>query len=82
MDVYTEFGVRASKFKNPVNDVGVTKLYGIDDIAAILEGLNISRVELQTTFVAWQGDGVVSVVVGNSAQTGAHNGYCSTDPGN
>ena len=42
MDVYTEFGVRASKFKNPVNDVGVTKLYGIDDIAAILEGLNIT----------------------------------------
>ena len=42
MDVYTEFGVRASKFKNPVNDLGVTKLYGIDDIAAILDGLNIT----------------------------------------
>lgn len=31
MDCYTEFGVRASKYKNPVNQVGVTKLYGIDD---------------------------------------------------
>lgn len=42
LDVYTEFGVRASKFKNPVNDVGVTKLYGIDDIQSLLNGLKIS----------------------------------------
>ena len=41
LDVYTEFGVRASKFKNPVNDVGVTKLYGIDDIQTVLDGLKI-----------------------------------------
>ena len=32
MDVYTEFGARTSKYKNPVNDVGVQKLYGVDDI--------------------------------------------------
>ena len=38
MDIYTEFGAKASKFKNPVNDVGVTKLYGIDDIEALLKG--------------------------------------------
>ena len=31
MDVYTEFGAKASKYKNPVKDVGVTKLYGVDD---------------------------------------------------
>ena len=31
MDCYTEFGARASKYKNPVNEVGVTKLYGLDD---------------------------------------------------
>ncbi|MGN1415407.1 MAG: class I SAM-dependent methyltransferase [Oscillospiraceae bacterium] len=31
MDVYTTFAAKASKYKNPVNDVGVTKLYGIDD---------------------------------------------------
>ena len=41
MDVYTEFGARASKYKNPVNDVGVTKLYGIDNIQSILDGLTI-----------------------------------------
>ena len=41
MDVYTEFGVRASKYKNPVNDVGVTKLYGIDDIESVFKGLAI-----------------------------------------
>lgn len=31
MDVYTRFGARASKYKNPINDVGVTTVYGIDD---------------------------------------------------
>ena len=41
MDVYTEFGVKASKYKNPVNDVGVGKLYGIDAIVSIIDGLRI-----------------------------------------
>ena len=36
-----EFGAKASKYKNPVNDVGVTKLYGIDDIGNLLSGLDI-----------------------------------------
>ena len=36
MDVYTEFGAKASKYKNPINDVGVTKVYGIDDIHDVL----------------------------------------------
>ena len=31
MDCYTERGARATKYKNPINDVGVTKTYGIDD---------------------------------------------------
>lgn len=31
MDVYTVFGAKASKYKNPVNGVGVTILHGIDD---------------------------------------------------
>ena len=39
MDVYTELGAKASKYTNPVNDVGVTRLYGVDDIGALLEGL-------------------------------------------
>lgn len=41
MDVYTKFGARASKYKNPVNDVGVTKLYGIDDLQSILQNTEI-----------------------------------------
>lgn len=45
MDVYTEFGVAASKYKNPVNDVGVTKLYGIDAIESIIDGLRIRFVK-------------------------------------
>ena len=49
MDVYTEFGARASRIKNPVNDVGVTRLYGIDDPARVLEGLPI-RVRAEHSF--------------------------------
>ena len=30
-DCYSSFAAKASKYKNPVNDVGVTKLYGIDN---------------------------------------------------
>lgn len=41
MDVYTKFGARASKHKNPVNDVGVTKLYGIDDLRPIFRNTGI-----------------------------------------
>lgn len=41
MDVYTEFAAKASKYKNPVNEVGVTTLYGIDDPNSILENTNI-----------------------------------------
>lgn len=31
MDCYSVFAARASKYKNPVNEVGVTQLYGVDD---------------------------------------------------
>ena len=31
MDCYTEFAAKASKYKNPINDVGVTQVYGYDD---------------------------------------------------
>ncbi len=44
MDAYTGFGARASKYKNPVNDVGVTRLYGIDDIDSVIRGLRIGSV--------------------------------------
>ena len=31
LDCYTEFAAKASKYKNPINDVGVTLVYGMDD---------------------------------------------------
>jgi len=31
MDSYSSFAARISKYKNPINDVGVTEVYGIDD---------------------------------------------------
>lgn len=31
MDVYTAFAARATKYKNPINEVGVTTVYGFDD---------------------------------------------------
>lgn len=37
LDVYTVFAAKASKYKNPVNDVGVTELCGIDDIEVLLK---------------------------------------------
>lgn len=30
MDCYTERAAKASKYKNPINDVGVTVVYGYD----------------------------------------------------
>ena len=49
MDVYTEFGAKASKYKNPINDVGVTKVYGIDNLQDILSGLKI-RLKAEHSF--------------------------------
>ncbi len=31
MDCYTVLAAKMSKYKNPINDVGVTKVYGVDD---------------------------------------------------
>ncbi len=31
MDCYTTFAAKASKVRNPINDVGVTQVYGMDD---------------------------------------------------
>ena len=31
MDCYTTIAAKASKYKNPINDVGVTTVYGLDD---------------------------------------------------
>ena len=42
MDVYTEFGAKASKYKNPVNAVGVRNLWGIDNIQNVLINTKIT----------------------------------------
>jgi len=33
MDCYTTMAAKASRYKNPINDVGVTQVYGVDDPA-------------------------------------------------
>ena len=45
LDIYTVFGAKASKYKNPINEVGVTQVYGIDDMDAIVSntGLHVLR---------------------------------------
>lgn len=44
MDVYTVFGAKASKYKNPINDVGVTRVYGVDspDFVAVNKGIRFA----------------------------------------
>ena len=41
LDVYTVFGAKASKYKNPINDVGVTTVWGLDDINLVLAGTQL-----------------------------------------
>lgn len=41
MDCYTEYAAKISKYKNPINDVGVTQTYGIDDPESIAKGTGI-----------------------------------------
>lgn len=38
MDCYTTFAAKVSKYKNPINDVGVTQVYGMDDPRALENG--------------------------------------------
>lgn len=44
MDCYTTFAARASKYKNPINDVGVTEVHGLDD-PKVLEESGVTFVE-------------------------------------
>ncbi len=41
LDVYTVCGAKTSEKKNPINDVGVTRTYGVDDIDALLSGTGV-----------------------------------------
>ena len=38
MDCYTTFAAKMSKYKNPINEVGVTKVYGIDQPKLLEKG--------------------------------------------
>ena len=45
LDIYTVFGAKASKYKNPINEVGVTQVYGIDDIHALVSDTGLCIVK-------------------------------------
>ena len=45
MDCYTSFGAKASRFRNPINDVGVTRVYGLDDPKSLEDGTGLSFVK-------------------------------------
>lgn len=44
MDCYTELSAKMSKYKNPINDVGVTRVYGTDEPKA-LEGNGVKFIK-------------------------------------
>ena len=44
MDCYTVFAAKASKYKNPINDVGVTVVYGMDEPRLLEDGTGVSFV--------------------------------------
>ena len=45
MDCYTVFAAKASKYKNPINEVGVTTVYGIDEPRVLEDGIGLSFLE-------------------------------------
>lgn len=45
MDCYTTFAAQASKYKNPINDVGVTVVYGLDEPRFLEEGTGLRFVK-------------------------------------
>ena len=53
MDVYTVFGAKASKYKNPINEVGVTKVFGVDDPGEPARGTGIRFVQEHTMTPDW-----------------------------
>lgn len=52
MDVYTVFAAKATKYKNPINEVGVTQVYGLDDPKE-LEDAGISFVQEHALTPEW-----------------------------
>lgn len=48
LDCYTEFAAKASKYKNPINEVGVTKVYGINDSLVLTTDTKLHFVQEHT----------------------------------
>ena len=42
LDAYTVFAAKATKYKNPINEVGVTKVFGLDDPRELEQGTGIT----------------------------------------
>ncbi len=45
MDSYTVFAAKATKYKNPINEVGVTEVFGFDDPEMPVTGTGLSYVQ-------------------------------------
>lgn len=43
-DCYTSLAAKASRYKNPINDVGVTRVYGLDDPTLMTKGTTLQWV--------------------------------------
>ncbi len=53
MDCYTCFAAKASKYKNPINDVGVTLVYGVDEPKALEVDTDISFIKEHEMTPEW-----------------------------
>lgn len=53
MDTYTVFAAKATKYKNPINEVGVTEVYGLDDPKELEQGTGITWVQEHSLTPDW-----------------------------
>lgn len=53
MDSYTVFAAKATKYKNPINEVGVTQVYGFDDPQVLTDDTDLFFVREQELTPNW-----------------------------
>ena len=53
MDSYTVFAAKATRYKNPINEVGVNQVYGFDDPKALESGTGIAFVQEHSLTPEW-----------------------------
>mgnify|MGYP003293942406 CR=1 FL=1 len=53
MDCYTTFAAKASKYKNPINEVGVSQVFGFDDPRLPEEGTGVAFVQEHSLTPDW-----------------------------